>query len=230
MKEFFKKYRHAWVLLYIFVYMAWFLILENTVTTQYHSVHIWLDDWIPFNEFFVIPYLLWFLYIAISVLYFFFAAPREEYYRYTAFLFIGMTICLIIYSIWPNGQDLRPNQFPRENLLTDLVRYLYSTDTPTNVCPSIHAFNSIAAHIAICKNKKLGTNRWIRYGSLVLMVSITLSTMFLKQHSAFDVICALILSGIMYKLVYATDYTMLFRRFHKRRNSTGVEADIPPRL
>ena len=103
-----------------------------------------------------------------------------------------------------------------ENFFTDVVRFLYSTDTPTNVCPSIHAFNSIAAHIAICKNKKLGTNRWIRYGSLVLMISITLSTMFLKQHSAFDVICALILSGIMYKLVYATDYTVLFRRFHKK--------------
>ena len=112
MKEFFKKYRHAWVLLYFFVYMAWFMILENTVTTQYHSVHIWLDDWIPFNEFFVIPYLLWFLYIVLSVLYFFFAAPREEYYRYTAFLFIGMTICLIIYSIWPNGAPTPPPSPP----------------------------------------------------------------------------------------------------------------------
>ena len=31
-----KKYKHAWVFLYILVYMPWFMFLEQHVTTEYH--------------------------------------------------------------------------------------------------------------------------------------------------------------------------------------------------
>ena len=43
----------------------------------------------------------------------------------------------------------------------------------------------------------------MRYGSAILMVSIILSTMFLKQHSVFDVITGIVLSVFMYTVVYA---------------------------
>ena len=33
-------------------------------------------------------------------------------------------------------------------MFTDMVKVLYKTDTPTNVLPSIHVFNSIGAGIA----------------------------------------------------------------------------------
>ena len=121
MKNIIKKYKHSVVLLYFFLYITWFFYLEKTVTTGYTNVHIGLDDLIPFNEFFIIPYYLWFAYIVATVLYFLLYS-KEDYYRLTAFLFIGMTICLIIYTIWPNGQDLRPAVFPRDNFFTDLVR------------------------------------------------------------------------------------------------------------
>ncbi len=203
MKTLIHKYRHAWVLSYFVIYMVWFYYLEKTVTKNYYSIHIKLDDLIPFNEWFVIPYMLWFLYIFLSVVYFFFAS-RDEFYRLTAFLFIGMTICLIIYTIWPNGQDLRPNldTLGRDNVFIDIVRRLYSTDTSTNVCPSIHVFNSIGAAIAICKSESLKKKRWLTYGSIILTIFISLSTVFLKQHSAFDVIMGVLLAFVMYLVVY----------------------------
>ena len=63
-----KKYKHALVFLYILVYMPWFMFLEKHVTTQYHVIQTTLDEYIPFIEYFIIPYLLWFVFIAVVTL------------------------------------------------------------------------------------------------------------------------------------------------------------------
>ena len=45
------KYKHAWPLLYFFIYLPWFLILEQKITPDYaglHIIHCPLDDMIPF--------------------------------------------------------------------------------------------------------------------------------------------------------------------------------------
>lgn len=222
MKQLLNKYKHAWILLYFFIYMPWFLILESKVVTDYTIVTIDIDKWIPFNEFFVIPYLLWFAYIAVTIAFFFFTS-KTDYYRCCSFLFIGMTICLIIYTIWPNGQNLRPTTFARDNILVDIAKTLYSTDTSTNVCPSIHVFNSIGAHIAIAKSEKLRKHKWVVGGSFVLMVLICLSTMFLKQHSAFDVICSILLSGFMYVMVYKVDHQKILAMLKEKKK---VRSDL----
>lgn len=205
MKQWIEKYKHGWVFLYFFFYLSWFFILENRKEVFHHTIHIKMDDWIPFQEIFIIPYLLWFFYIAIVVLYFFFQS-KEDFYKCIAFLFTGMTICLIIYTVWPNGQDLRPTVFPRNNFFVDLVKQLYITDTPTNVCPSIHVFNSIGVHLAIMHSQKLKNKKWISRGSFILMFLICLSTVFLKQHSVFDGICAIILAAVIYVFVYKPEY------------------------
>lgn len=211
MKPFYRKYKHGLILLYFFIYLAWFFYLERCTNVNFITIHIPLDDYIPFNELFIIPYLLWFGYIAVTILYFFFTS-KEDYYKCTAFLFIGMTICLIIYTFWPNAQDLRPEVFARDNFLVDMVKALYLTDTPTNVCPSIHVYNSIGVHIAIMKSPRLKEKKLLQISSLVLAILICLATVFLKQHSIFDGICAILLSTIMYFLIYKIDYSSLFTK------------------
>ena len=57
-KDYLKKNKHLFLLLYAFIYIPWFIYLENTVTTKFHSIHMALDEYIPFCEFFVIPYYL----------------------------------------------------------------------------------------------------------------------------------------------------------------------------
>ncbi len=204
MKAFVSKYKHAWILLYAFIYLPWFLFLEKNVT-HYRIVHVALDDYIPFNEYFVIPYFLWFAYVASAIIYFFFT-NKEDYYKLCGFLFIGMTISLIICTIWPNGHDLRPAVFARENIFTDLVQYLYRTDTPTNVFPSIHVYNSIGVHIAVMNSETLRKKKAVRTGSFILMISICLATVFLKQHSVMDGFGAVIMSMVMYRMVYRAEH------------------------
>lgn len=183
--------------------MPWFLALESATSRKHTSIHMELDNLIPFNEWFVIPYFLWFAYVAFTIIYLLFKS-KEDFRNYTTFLFVGMTICLIIYTLWPNMQNLRPDLsgLGRDNILIRLVSHIYATDTPTNVCPSIHVYNSIGTHIAISKNAKLGKNKLIKASSLVLCVSICLSTVFIKQHSIFDSLCAIALAIVIYILVY----------------------------
>ncbi len=223
MKALIKKYSHAWVLLYFIFYMQWFTWLERTVTTKFTVIHLELDDYIPFCEIFVIPYFLWFAYIFVAVAYFFFK-DRGEFYRVAAFLFIGMTICLMVYTIWPNGHDLRPdlNALGRSNIFTRIMGWLYHTDTCTNVCPSIHAFNSIGACIAVYKSRHLKEKRVLRIATLVLTVLICMSTVFLKQHSIFDVICACMLSIVMYVVVYVPDYAKIRAKLRARHANAGT--------
>ena len=126
LKNFIKKYKHAWVFLYAFIYMPWFMYLEKHITaeSEYHVIHSVLDDKIPFVEYFIVPYLLWFVFIAAVFLYFFFT-DVEGFYKLAKLSFIGMTIFLLISTVFPNGLTLRPVVFPRDNIFTDMVRMLY---------------------------------------------------------------------------------------------------------
>lgn len=202
LKKLIKKYGHIWIMAYFAIYLPWFLYLEKHVTTRYHVMHSVVDDWIPFNEYFIIPYFLWFAYIAAVILWFFFT-NKEDYYRVCILLFTGMTLSLLICTLFPNGTDFRPYVDPEKNIFAKAVSLLYATDTCTNVFPSIHVYNSVAVHIGIIEANSLRTTGSCCLISGVLMVSICMSTVFLKQHSIIDVAGALLLCGAVYPLVYA---------------------------
>ena len=202
LKKLIKKYGHIWIMAYFAIYLPWFLYLEKHVTTRYHVMHSVVDDWIPFNEYFIIPYFLWFAYIAAVILWFFFT-NKEDYYRVCILLFTGMTLSLLICTLFPNGTDFRPYVDPEKNIFAKAVSLLYATDTCTNVFPSIHVYNSVAVHIGIIRSEQFKNNRIVRLISGVLMVSICMSTVFLKQHSVIDGVGAGIMAAMMYHLVYA---------------------------
>lgn len=202
-KKFLYKYKHAILILYLPIYMIWFLALENRKNVVFTDIHCIVDDWIPFNEVFIIPYLLWFLYVAVSLVFLFFQTKHlDDFYRCTATLLLGMTTCLFIYTIFPNAQTMRPTEFSRDNIFTQIITVLYQADTDTNVCPSIHVYNSIAIHVGLTNSYRLKNKRGWKLASFVLCVLICLSTMFLKQHSFIDAVCALLLYTVYYAVIY----------------------------
>jgi len=187
--------------IYLAVYLVFFYLAEKNVTDNYHIIHLKLDDYIPFCEYFVIPYYLWFPYIGVTFFMCVFSS-RQSYRRLFIFLAIGMTLFIIVSFLYPNGQNLRPTTFVRDNMFTDLVKKMYSIDTPTNLIPSIHVYNSIACHIAVLKTDNLKRKKWLRISSSILCVAIILSTLFIKQHSTLDVMSAIVLSALVYPFVY----------------------------
>ena len=113
-----------------------------------------------------------------------------------------MTIFIIVSYVYPNGLELRPDTFTRDNIFIRLTRMIYSMDTPTNVLPSIHVFNSMAVYFAVKNSPCLKEKKVIRGAAFFMTTSIILSTMFLKQHSVVDVLTALILSYVSYDIIY----------------------------
>ncbi len=215
MKELIKKYRHAWVAVYFLLYGPWFIWLEHTVTRDFHVIHTALDDMIPFCEYFIVPYLLWFVYMFGTVFYFFFKNTRD-FYRVCTYLFVGMTVCLMICTVFHNGTDMRPVIDPNKNVFTWLVSVLQRVDTSTNIFPSIHVFDSVAMHVAVMKSDDLKKHPYFQKFSLVLCILICASTVFLKQHSVVDVMGALVLAYLLYPMAYGSSYATEERRFRRK--------------
>lgn len=176
------------ITIFALIYLLLFRYLEQRPVYQYHVIHTVFDDYIPFCEYFVVPYLLWFPYMIGAVAYFiFWNNNKQEYYQLAKNLMMGMTIFLIVSFVYPNGHLLRPDTFAHDNIFVHMVQRLYATDTPTNILPSIHVFNSLAIHRAIISCQRLKKYKAVRISSLILTTLIVLSTMFLKQHSVVDV-------------------------------------------
>ncbi len=191
------------VLIYAVVYFVWFFHLENTNAVHYTEIHAALDDKIPFLEIFIIPYLGWFAYCAIFFVMFLLMYDMEDFFKNAAFLFTGMTAFLIISSLWPNIQYLRPVVMPRDNVFTAMISHLYMTDTPTNLWPSIHVYNALGTHIAVANSSRYG--KGIKRFSLVFSILIVLSTMFIKQHSVIDVLGGVLFAIVMNLVVYKSE-------------------------
>ena len=179
------------------IYVSCFFLLEKIEFNHYIYTELWIDNYIPFIDVFVIPYILWFAYIVLGFV-FFILKDLKGYYRTLFYLFAGMYICLIIYTIFPNAQGLRVEGIG-DTFFEQLVLQFYNNDTCTNVCPSIHVYNSIMMHVSLVKNKSFKDHKFINYASLILCISICLSTVFIKQHAAIDGVFSIGLCLIIYK-------------------------------
>ncbi len=194
------RYQHAKYLLFIPLYMAIFWLEERYITSGYFVSYMRLDSYIPFNEWFVIPYVLWYpLMLGTGV--YLFLKDVEGFKNYMIFIGVGFLLIVIFYAILPNGQNLRPRTFRNPNVLTDIVKLLYKRDTNTNVLPSLHVVGTLGAMFALMKTKAL-QKWWIHVLNVTLAISICVSTVFIKQHSALDVITAVPLSFVYYLAVY----------------------------
>lgn len=196
--------RVAVILGFCIFYLSGFSWLENRHVSGIHITACALDYKIPFLEIFIIPYLLWFVYIAATVIYFLFHED-ENFDALAGTLALGMTLFLVVSAIYPNGLNLRPVTFERDNIFIRLVQFVYKNDTPTNVLPSIHVYNSLAAYMAIKRSKLVRKQKGWAWGAGILTVLIILATVFLKQHSMFDGVCALALYVVADKLCYGVN-------------------------
>ena len=155
---------------------------------SYYVMHCALDDAIPFCEWFLIPYLFWFVFMIGTLAYTFFCdVPAFRKMMY--FIICTYTITIVIYLLFPTCQELRPEVFPRDNALTRFIAWYYEFDTNTNVCPSIHVLGSVAAMFGLldCRNlQKPG----FKFAVCLTTLLICASTVFMKQHSVLDVLAA----------------------------------------
>ena len=188
---------HLWYQLYWVIYLVWFFWLDNTITQPKYIIHAPLDDLIPFNEWFVIPYCSWFL-LLVAVTALLWWKDTASYDKLCLMMFSGMTFCLIVYMLLPNGLDLRPTveEIGRSNPAMWVMQLLWKADASVNVCPSIHCQSTACMAIAISESKLAEERPVLRPIALVWAALICLSTVFTKQHSVLDVAAALPLCAV----------------------------------
>ena len=183
------EFSHLLYLLGWVGYFALYFLTENLIPAEKcYVIHSPLDDLIPFCEVFVIPYVGWYLLIVVSLLYFALYNPKS-FIKLQSFIIITQVVAMTVYILFPNMQDLRPAEFPRDNIFTDIIGLLYSFDTNTNVCPSLHVGYSIG--IASVWLKEKGVSKWVKAFITVFVVLVCLSTAFIKQHSIVDAFAAI---------------------------------------
>ena len=199
-----KTHRYCLAGLYMLVFLSGFFLLELHEPSDVHIIHCAVDDLIPFNEWFVLPYFLWYAWVPVFMLYFM-IKDREAYLRLCFVMFAGATFCLFVYLLAPNGLNLR-QEITSQNFCAQIVRFLRSVDPPNNVCPSIHVFNSIAINTVIQHSNAFKHKKLVHVGSYILALAICMSTFFLKQHSVVDVFWACVLGLILYPLSYKSAF------------------------
>ena len=185
-------------------YFAMYFITENLIPAEKcHPIHCALDDWIPFNEYFVIFYVGWYVLVFGALAYtLFYDVPRFK--KLQIYLIITQVVAMACYILYPSRQDLRPEVLPRENILTALLGLIYSFDTSTGVCPSLHVAYSLGILSVALKDDGL-TKAW-KAALCFFVVMVCAAVCFVKQHSAVDVLAALPVCLLAELLVYGKDY------------------------
>lgn len=192
-------------------YFILYFLTENFIPMErMHVIHCGLDDIIPFNEYFLIFYCSWYALIVISLLYFL-LYDIDSFRRLQVFIIITQAVAMVVYIVYPSIQLLRPEVFPRENALTALMAFIYDFDTPTGVCPSLHVAYTMGIVSVWLKRRETPT--WTRALLVFLLVMISVSTAFVKQHSVVDIIAAIPLGMLAEYLVFGR--TQLNRELKK---------------
>lgn len=183
------EFRHLLYLLGWIGYFSLYILTENIIPYEAcYPVHCALDDWIPFCEYFAIPYVGWYALIAGSLLYFALYNPKN-FENMSKYIIVTQLIAMTIYIIFPNRQDLRPEYFANENVFTAIMGWLYTIDTSTNVCPSLHVAYSLG--IASTWLREETAAKWLKISIVIFCVLVCMSVVFVKQHSVIDIVAAI---------------------------------------
>ena len=194
------QFSHLKLLLGWVGYFALYFLTENLIPAEScHPVHIPLDDKIPFVEWFIIPYVFWYALVVFSLGYFL-LYNVDSFKRLQTYIIITQVVAMTAYILWPTRQDLRPDTFANDNYLTRCIGFLYSFDTSTGVCPSLHVAYSLGM-ASVWTKEKACHPLWKAF-ILLSVVLICLSTMFIKQHSALDVFAAIPVCLLAEYIVY----------------------------
>ncbi len=178
-----------------------------------NNLFTFVDKLIPFNKFFILPYISWYIFIAIfaSILC---IVDKGRYLKLLITLNIGMITCYIIYYFYPTYVP-RP-MITGTDFFSNLVLNLYSADNPYNCFPSIHVLNSVLIALYIHESEKVC--KATKIICIITAVFIILSTMFIKQHYFVDV-----LAGIIFACVLYFSFKNLKFDFSKDQSTTYIE-------
>lgn len=172
-----------------------YMYLNNSLRGVHYLVTN-IDRKIPFIKIFAIPYLIWYPFMIVTLVYFC-LYYRKTYYKVIFSFVTGMLICYASFYLFQTGIQ-RPVLYGND-FLTELIRFIYNTDKPYNCFPSIHVLTCylVVKGIRDC-NEKNSTHKIIITITAALII---LSTQFIKQHVILDLIFGILLGDGIYRVI-----------------------------
>ncbi len=183
--------------LIVIAYQAILYFLAKFTPFQEHVIGSSIDSKIPFIPIFIIPYVLWYLFLVVvpCLLY---TQNKKDFYKYITANILVDTVATIIFIVYPTLL-IRP-EIQVDGIFTWLVSFIYWGDTPALNCfPSIHCANCFVAIYIMLKGNKVKNKD--RIFTILFGLLIIISTLFIKQHALIDVVGALFLSTLIVFIV-----------------------------
>lgn len=212
--EIVKKYAYPFTIsLIVIAYQAIIYFLAKFTPFQEHIIGSTLDSKIPFIPIFIIPYVLWYLFLVVvpCVLY---SQDKKTFYQYITTNILVDTVATIIFIFYPTLL-IRP-EIAVDSVSTWIVNLIYWGDTPALNCfPSVHCANCFVAIFITAKSNKIRNKD--RFFTILFGILIIFSTLFVKQHAVIDVVGALFLATFIVFVVKEFHLeTFLEKRLEKK--------------
>lgn len=157
-----------------------------------------IDDLIPFTRIAIVPYVYWYLYIFGTLLILFFIRDSTCYKKFMYSMVMGAVVCCTLFVIFPTHM-IRP-ALQGNDILIRILQTIYNNDPPYNLFPSMHVVYAFTCFWYLLISKK--STPWFHFINILSFVTITISTVFTKQHYTPD-----ILGGIAAGLVVCAAVT-----------------------
>lgn len=150
----------------------------------FHDVKRDIDDKIPFVEWSVLVYVLWFPLIALFPIALFYV-NEEAYVFYITAMFMEVVLSVICYMIYPTTFK-RPK--PSDKLSGKLMAIVFKGSyRGVNCAPSLHC----SSCYLIIFTALMAMHNVTGIISIIVAVAIVISTMTTKQHTVIDVLSAI---------------------------------------
>lgn len=199
MGQWIKTHRYCWALSYLIFYVAVFFALDFWSEPKY-MIYCSLDALIPFCEWFAIFYYAWFLAFPGMLLFYLFF-DEGDFKKLCWVMFGGCSFIFLVYFFFPTEINIRPAEIG-DNVLCQMIKFIWAIDRPNNVFPSLHVSISSAIFLITASSEKMKSLKWFQKPVLWLMALICLSTVFVKQHSVVDVAGGILVSCVGYLFYY----------------------------
>lgn len=198
------RFSHLLWLLGWLAYFSLYFLTENLIPESACTpIRCALDDRIPFCEYFAVFYVGWYAFVFGSLIYYI-LFDADCFRGLQKYILATQLIAMAVYILFPNRQDLRPEVFPRENIFSWTMGFIYSFDTSTGVCPSLHAAYSFGICSTVLKDR--GAPAGLKIFALLFTLMVCVSVCFVKQHSALDVLAAVPLGVAAEILAYGKSW------------------------
>lgn len=162
-----------------------------------HLIGNFIDNKIPFNVRFIIPYCIWFFLIFL-IPYYLYKKDKIIFIKYILSYIVCTVIANIIFIIYPTYVD-RPT-VTGNSIVELMARIVFWVDTPAQNCfPSLHCAISMLFILYMFECKKCPL--YLKILTLIISIFIMMATLLTKQHVFIDLVSGDVMAIITYIVV-----------------------------